>query len=217
MEKNVIVVDEQGNIYEATYPKRAKGLVKNGRARFVGENKICLACPPENLMEDNKMTDLKQNQEDEIISEAEKTAEEAAERIKAFENKSAELASDSSDSNGQYTLDYALKQLEKVREESNAFASKMMVFLGDSESGGPGDVGTQAIFEAQKALIENQNKIYQQSIDFYTKMISDLKIDSSERKVQRNQFYELIIALCAQDNGSAELPDLEKIWKIANL
>jgi len=40
IEKNIIVVDEQGNEYEATYPKRAKGLVKNGRARFVDENKI---------------------------------------------------------------------------------------------------------------------------------------------------------------------------------
>ena len=51
----MIVVDEQGNEYEATYPKRAKGLVKNGRARFVAENKICLACPPEKNMEEEKM------------------------------------------------------------------------------------------------------------------------------------------------------------------
>jgi len=51
IEKNVIVVDEQGNEYEATYPKRAKGLVKNGRARFIDENTICLACPPDNLEE----------------------------------------------------------------------------------------------------------------------------------------------------------------------
>ena len=61
IEKNVIVVDEQGNEYEATYPKRAKGLVKNGRARFVDENKICLACPPnmsleDRIMEQNKLT-----------------------------------------------------------------------------------------------------------------------------------------------------------------
>ena len=55
IEKNVIVVDEQGNEYEATYPKRAKGLVKNGRARFVGENKICLACPPDQILEEKKM------------------------------------------------------------------------------------------------------------------------------------------------------------------
>ncbi len=55
IEKNVIVVDEQGNEYEATYPKRAKGLVKNGRARFVDENKICLACPPDRILEEENM------------------------------------------------------------------------------------------------------------------------------------------------------------------
>ena len=55
----MIVVDEQGNEYEATYPKRAKGLVKNGRARFVGENKICLACPPDTILEENKMEENK--------------------------------------------------------------------------------------------------------------------------------------------------------------
>ncbi len=56
--KNILVVDEQGNEYEATWPKRARGLVKNGRARFLSENKICLACPPWIDMEDNEMTDV---------------------------------------------------------------------------------------------------------------------------------------------------------------
>lgn len=55
--KNIVVVDEQGNEYEATYPKRAKGLVKNGRARFLSENKICLACPPDTILEDIEMAD----------------------------------------------------------------------------------------------------------------------------------------------------------------
>ena len=59
IEKNIRVVDEQGNEYEATYPKRAKGLIKNGRARFVDENTICLACPPEN-MEVNMSITLKE-------------------------------------------------------------------------------------------------------------------------------------------------------------
>ncbi len=64
IEKNIIVVDEQGREYEATYPKRAKGLVKNGRARFVDENKICLACPPDNFeTEDIKMSENIENQE----------------------------------------------------------------------------------------------------------------------------------------------------------
>ena len=60
IEKNIIVVDEQGNYYEATYPKRAKGLVKNGRARFIDENTICLACPPCD-MEDNNMSNNIEN------------------------------------------------------------------------------------------------------------------------------------------------------------
>ena len=46
MPKTIAVVDEQGNTYEATYPKRARGLVKKGRARFVSENMICLVRPP---------------------------------------------------------------------------------------------------------------------------------------------------------------------------
>ena len=56
MNKNIEVVDENGNVYEPTWPKRAKGLVKNGRARFVGENKICRACPPDMKTEDKQMS-----------------------------------------------------------------------------------------------------------------------------------------------------------------
>ena len=54
--KNIEVVDEAGNVYEPTWPKRAKGLVKNGRARFVEENRICLACPPDTKTEDEYMS-----------------------------------------------------------------------------------------------------------------------------------------------------------------
>ena len=42
--KNIRVVDESGKEYESTYPKRAKGLVKSGRAHFIDENCICLLC-----------------------------------------------------------------------------------------------------------------------------------------------------------------------------
>lgn len=53
--KNTRVVDEHGNEYEATYPKRAKGLVKSGRARFVDYNCICLVRSPNNDLEDDYM------------------------------------------------------------------------------------------------------------------------------------------------------------------
>ena len=57
MPKTVHVVDEAGNRYEATYLKRAQGLVKKGRARFIDENTICLVCPPNTILEDNIMED----------------------------------------------------------------------------------------------------------------------------------------------------------------
>ncbi len=56
MEKNIIVKDEQGYTYGTTYLRRAKGLIKNGRARFIDDRLICLACPPKpKNMEDNDM------------------------------------------------------------------------------------------------------------------------------------------------------------------
>jgi len=57
IEKNIVVVDEQGNFYESTYPRRAKGLVKNGRARFINEKTICLVSLPNQNAEDNFMSD----------------------------------------------------------------------------------------------------------------------------------------------------------------
>ena len=57
--KNIHVVDERGNVYEATWPKRARGLVKRGRARFLSDDAICLACPPNDDLEDTKMSDNK--------------------------------------------------------------------------------------------------------------------------------------------------------------
>lgn len=63
--KTVIVIDEQGNKLESTYPKRAKGLIKNGRARVVDENTICLVDLPKNIiLEDNKMNNNNINLEE---------------------------------------------------------------------------------------------------------------------------------------------------------
>ena len=91
IEKNIIVVDEQGNYYEATYPKRAKGLVKNGRARFIDENTICLACPPNNT-------------EDKIMSEN-------------TVNVNVEGSDEKDTSTSKYNIPYVLEQIEKLHSE----------------------------------------------------------------------------------------------------
>lgn len=40
------MIDGTGNVLAPTYPRRAKGLVKNGRARFLDENTLWILFPP---------------------------------------------------------------------------------------------------------------------------------------------------------------------------
>ncbi len=50
MEKNILVTDASGNVIGRTYPKRAKGLLRSGRATEAGEDCIRLAdIPPMSL------------------------------------------------------------------------------------------------------------------------------------------------------------------------
>ena len=91
--KNVNVVDSQGNQYEATYPKRAQGLVKKGRARFIDENTICLACPPNEHLEDIEMSENKNINKEAVVEETKKsrfTIEYVLEKIEELTSKQLE-------------------------------------------------------------------------------------------------------------------------------
>ena len=115
IEKNIAVVDEQGNQYEATWPKRARGLVKNGRARFISENKICLACPPNIILEDVAMSDR-------MINEA---------NAGAVHNGGVD---------GQFGRGYILKQIDKILEQKDYLfeAIKGLSNMSDGKSVGTG-------------------------------------------------------------------------------
>lgn len=74
MEKTIFVTDKDGNDYPSTYLRRAKGLVKNGRAYWIdAEARICLLCPPikteDNIMLDTEILEL------EALDGAENTAD----------------------------------------------------------------------------------------------------------------------------------------------
>ncbi len=61
MIKNITVIDGQGRVCGKTYQKRAKGLVKKGRARFAGKTVIRLVQPVENQEEQNMDTTNMEN------------------------------------------------------------------------------------------------------------------------------------------------------------
>lgn len=55
MAKNITVIDQNGNILYSTYPKRADGLVKKGRAQRIGDTAILLRAFPKEKKEENEM------------------------------------------------------------------------------------------------------------------------------------------------------------------
>ncbi|HIT86182.1 MAG TPA: hypothetical protein IAA60_09825 [Candidatus Ornithomonoglobus intestinigallinarum] len=46
MAKNITVIGENGDILYSTYPKRAAGLIKKGRARRISDTAVRLCAPP---------------------------------------------------------------------------------------------------------------------------------------------------------------------------
>ena len=185
IEKNVIVVDEQGNEYEATYPKRAKGLVKNGRARFVAENKICLACPPNENLEDKDM------------SENTTTIENAQ------ETKSIEI-----------TVEYALAQIEKILADTQHIQEALYA-LRDVQSKGPGDVGAQGTAMSIANVVKYREETNQQLLAFYREMYNELKIEKANTEVDpavRQQFLDFVMATTTNASPANELPDFSEIW-----
>ncbi len=161
IEKNIIVVDEQGNTYEATYPKRAKGLVKNGRARFIDENTICLACPPNTELEDKNMSENKK-----VIDEA--TAENTIEEPQKL------------------TINYVLEQIEKIQNQTDHIGMALAA-LGNmvpkTNSTTPDVAGAEQA-EAIAEVIESREATNQKLIALYEKMYDDLKPREESIKIK---------------------------------
>lgn len=156
IEKNILVVDEQGNEYEATWPKRARGLVKNGRARFLSENKICLACPPITDLEDNEMTDIENN------------------NIKVTENDVPK-----SESVEVIDLAYIFKQIKEIQTQTEYLNGVINTLSqmsdGDSgEGGSPGNIQGQAKAQALGDVVRCRETTNQQLLNFYITVYNDM-------------------------------------------
>jgi len=187
MIKNIVVVDEQGKEYGATWPRRAKGLVKNGRARFISENKICLACPPDFILEDKEMSDRENMEMDVELGTAE-----------AFANLDSE--------EGQtVNLAYILKQMEKIQEQT-AYLNKAIDGLGKMTDGDSGETGAPGnIMGAEKAkalgdIVRCRETTNQSLLKLYEKMYNDMPA----RIAARAQVFDMIKHVVGNPNMDSE-------------
>ena len=153
--KNIRVVDASNHEYEPTYPKRAKGLVKNGRAYFVDQTTICLTSPLNIQMEDYAMSEHTDQNE----------------KLPIHENAAAST---------KYSIDYILEQLERITAQSEHL-SKALDVLGAMDDGhnaepySPGNTIGPAKAAAIGETVRSREATNQQIIRLYEKMYDDLK------------------------------------------
>ncbi len=183
IEKNIIVVDAQGNEYEATYPKRAKGLVKNGRARFVDENKICLACPPLTLKtEDINMSE--QNTANETVNSTMYTVDYILSRIEAIFADTAYI--------------------------SQTIASLASMSDGEIHAGAPVNLQGQEKAQALGDVVRCRETTNQQMLKLYEKMYDDLMKNPNAQveKDKWNAIAKLADVAMNNDDFASERADM---------
>ncbi len=161
IEKNISVIDEKGNEYEATYPKRAKCLVKKGRARFVNDNTICLACPPD-IWEDTEMSDNN-------IKTTETVNAAAAD--KAGKPETVSLSS----SEPKLTVGYILERIEKIQQDNEHIYKALEALTGVDSGQVPGDVAGEGKANGIADTVKSRETTNQKLIAFYEKLYDDIK------------------------------------------
>lgn len=114
-----------------------------------------------------------------------------------------------------YTLDYALQQLEMVREEEKAFTADILKRIGEvtTVNGNKfaGDIGARSKGMALEALANQHGQTSRKLIDFYLGMVNELK-PPKEPKTNRAEFLDFVKDCTAAAGPGATLPDFEKIW-----
>ena len=201
-QKTVQVTDEAGNRYEATYPRRAKGLVKHGRARFTDESQteIILTCPPNQnlILEDQTMTEQNTH-----IQTTENETMVATESIVPEKNVP------------QLTAKEIFDQIVTLQRQMLESSYNALYRLTDATYGICGD-GCFESDEAKGEAIESvasafrmREDTYQQMLNVYQQMYNDLRDRRSEYDRIKNvllDMYERRVILVKEsddlDDGS---------------
>lgn len=181
MTKNIIVVDEHGKKCGTTYSRRAKGLVKQGRARFLARNILCLthclACPPDQDLEDKNM--LEQTMENRIMETWTMGNGTAGETSVKNESNTCSEGGQS-----KYTMEYCLEQIERIGHQTEYLNQAMSELRQMEEGSDSSSVKAMALGD----IVKCRETTNQQMLRFYEKMYDDLKapaaVDVVTRKAQ---------------------------------
>ena len=208
MPKTVHVVDEAGNRYEATYLKRAEGLVKKGRARFIDENTICLVCPPNQndlFSEDKTMENTMKHTDDTIKTTAPHTEETAFLLPETDDPECIRFTN-------QHNVNYCLKKIDEIGKETETIKDALIVIQELESSAGSPDEPANAV----AAVIRAREETIQKKIDFYRDMIDRFlppKKDEKAEHERRKEYLDWITNTLIGSDMAYEILDLVTLYR----
>ena len=210
-ERCIAVVDEAGNRYEATWKRRAQGLVKNGRARYIDESTICLTCPPKNIIknsEEHKMTTQNTTSNIEEITPIGTTENEALSETEREEIISEIIQNETISAPAKYSIEYALEQIQKIQEDGRDLTAiiNKIAFSSDDK------------VDSIRHMLTVRETTNQKLINFYQKMIDDLNRSkiNPQREAKQSEFMNFTLECIKASRPGVIMPDFEKIWESMN-
>ena len=118
-----------------------------------------------------------------------------------------------------YNLEYALEQIERIANDkaylTEAFDALYAAASNNEPTEGMGGSGTNdKVAEAVAETVKVRETTNQKLIEFYSKMVDDLKPQAPSPLDERKQFLDYVVAMQAASSPGSHAPDYEKLWKI---
>ena len=199
------VEDEAGNRYEATYQKRARGLVKNGRARFKDQSQttIILTCPPkhQNDLEDTTMNEHINNTEN---TEATETAVAKVEIPPALTAREV------------FDQIVALQYMISCEHTNPLSSLSAAVGYICSDTMWQSDELRCGAVNAASTPYRMREETYQQMLEIYRQIYRDLTSSKDAVSAERAEFMNWVRDCIDATQCGQDLPDFEKLWKMFN-
>ena len=181
IEKNVRVTDMHGNEREPTWPKRAEGLVKKGRAYRLAEDHICLIGETESSDRQTGHAETSEYNTHQTVCSSDiqtKISEESHMNVQEngkMEAVSDEISAETSRGWGKLTMNYVLDKIESVRKDTEYLHRTIDALNAMMVGQGPEDIAGQAKAQALADVVRCRETTNQQLIQLYTGMYEDLK------------------------------------------
>jgi len=191
------VVDLFGENYAPTYKRRAKGLVKSGRARWSDDNEteICLLVSPAQILEEDNTMHIYDNDGNRIDNHLPETPT-LPKTPTVSETKTPEL-----------TIGYILSQMEKIHADNKYIyeaITQVSAIKTHEPSMNAADYGSQSKADAIGIIVSSRETTNQKLLDMYNKMYEDLR-PSKVSGADRAKVLELISEMSENDETVGEI------------